>query len=314
LNELNYIYEPQIQIFMKNLLTAALVFSLLFSSCGLKKKPAGEASVEDTGNLKQFELVEAWRTDTLFLVPESVIYDRDNDVVYVSNLNYEPRKKDGNGFISKLSTDGEILNLKWVEGLSSPKGMGIFDGKLYVSDVDEVVVIDITAGKIIQRIPVEGAGMLNDITVDDSGNVYVSDTDGNCIFLISNGVVSSWLATGLNAPNGLLIDGERLLLASTGSQDFVAIDLATKEVTMITGGINAGDGIARASIPGHSLVSDWNGEVFLVYPDGRKASLLNTKEKGIGSADIDYIPEKNLLLVPTFYGQNVVAYNLVEKK
>jgi hypothetical protein len=298
---------------MKTLFSYTVILTLLFSSCGMRKKPSGESSGEGQGTFKEYELVEAWRTDTLFRVPESVIYDRDNDVVYVSNVNYEPRKKDGNGFISKLSTDGEILDLKWVEGMSAPKGLGIFDGKLYVSDIDEVVVIDIASGEIIQRIPVEGAGMLNDITVDESGKIYVSDTDDNSILLISNGVVSKWLAEGLNAPNGVLIDGDRLLLASMGSKDFVAIDLSSKKISLITEEINAGDGVTRASIPGHFLVSDWNGEVFLVYPDGSKASLLNTKEEGIGTADIDYIPEKNLLLVPTFYGHTVVAYKLVGK-
>jgi hypothetical protein len=156
--------------------------------------------------------------------------------------------------------------------------------------------------------------MLNDITVDEAGNLYVSDTDDNSIFLITNGEVSEWLAGGLNAPNGLLIDGERLLLASMGSEDLTAIDLGSKEITLITEGINKGDGIARAGVPGYFLVSDWFGEVFLVYPDGSKVSLLNTKEAEIGSADIDYIPDKNLLLVPTFYKQDVVAYKLVEKE
>ena len=295
---------------MKNLLIALVVFSLSLASCGSKKKPAGEAADEGTA-YKKFELVEAWRTDTLFLVPESVIYDKENDVIYVSNLNYEPRQKDGNGFISRLSPEGEIIDLRWVEDMSSPKGLAIYEGKLYVSDVDEVIVIDIAAGEIVERIVVEGSVMLNDISADAMGNLYVSDSDDNSIFLISNGVVSEWLAEGLNAPNGLLIDGERLLLASMGSEDFVAIDLGTKEVTMITAGVNKGDGIAVASVPGHFLVSDWFGEVFLVYPDGSKVSLLNTREAEIGSADIDFIPGKKLLLVPTFYKQSVVAYTLV---
>ena len=67
---------------MKNLLIAALALSLVFCSCGSKKKSEGEASTEDTGTYKAFELVEVWRTDTLFLVPESVIYDKENDVIY----------------------------------------------------------------------------------------------------------------------------------------------------------------------------------------------------------------------------------------
>ncbi len=297
---------------MKNILLFLMLIAFTMTSCGTKKKPAEDDTSKVTH--KQYELVEVWRTDTVFLIPECVIYDMVNDVIYVSNLNYEPRKKDGNGFISKLSTEGEILDLKWVEDMSSPKGLAIYEGKLYVSDVDEVIVIDIEGGEIIERIYLEEAKMINDISIDKNGNLYVSDSDDNSIFYISNGVVSKWLAEGLNAPNGLLLDGERLLLASMGSQDFAAIDLGTKEITIITEGINKGDGIAHVSVPGHFLVTDWFGEVFLVYPDGDKVSLLNTKDLEIGTADIDFIPEQSLLLVPTFYKQFVVAYKLVEKE
>ena len=156
--------------------------------------------------------------------------------------------------------------------------------------------------------------MINDISIDSQGNLYVSDSDNNNIFLISNGVVSNWLSEGLNAPNGVLVDGEKLLLASMGSEDFAVIDLATKELTVHTEGISKGDGIAKVSIPGHFLVTDWFGQVFMVYPDGSKVILLDTRDAEIGAADIDYIPEKNLLLVPTFAKHHVVAYKLVEKK
>ncbi len=291
----------------------SIVLLLFLVSCTSQKKK----SVEDTGDaidVKKFELVEVWKTDTLFRVPECVIYDKDNDVVYVSNMNDNPREKDGNGFISRLSTSGEILDLEWVSEMSSPKGLGIYEGKLYVSDVDEVIVIDIAKGEIEERIVIEGSKMINDISIDSQGNVYVSDSDNNNIFLISNGVVSDWLSEGLNAPNGLLLDGERLLIASMGSEDFAVIDLATKELTVHAEGISKGDGIAKVSIPGHFLVTDWFGQVFMIYPDGSKAILLDTRDAEIGAADIDYIPEKNLLLVPTFAKHHVVAYKLVEKE
>lgn len=290
----------------------SVILLLFLVSCSSQKKKTSE-DAGDADAVKKFELVEVWKTDTLFRVPECVIYDKANDVVYVSNMNDNPREKDGNGFISRLSTSGEILDLKWVEDMSSPKGLGIYEGKLYVSDVDEVIVIDIAEGIIDERILIEGAKMINDITIDSQGNVYVSDSDNNSIFLISNGVVSNWLSEGLNAPNGLLLDGEKLLLASMGSEDFAAIDLGTKEINILTEAISKGDGIAKVSIPGHFLVTDWFGQIFMIYPDGSKVILLDTRDAEIGAADIDYIPEKNLLLVPTFAKQHVVAYKLVEK-
>ena len=291
----------------------SVVLLLFLVSCTSQKKKSGE-DAGDADAVKKFELVEVWKTDTLLRVPECVIYDKDNDVVYVSNMNDNPREKDGNGFISRLSTSGEILDLEWVADMSSPKGLGIYDGKLYVSDVDEVIVIDIAKGEIEERIVIEGAKMINDISIDSQGNVYVSDSDNNNIFLISNGVVSNWLSEGLNAPNGLLVDGERLLMASMGSEDFATVDLATKQITVLADSINKGDGIARVSIPGHFLVTDWFGQVFMVYPDGSKVVLLDTRDQEIGAADIDYIPEKNLLMVPTFAKHHVVAYKLVEKE
>jgi hypothetical protein len=255
----------------------SVLLVLMLVACTSQKKKSGEDAGDATA-VKKFELVEAWKTDTLFRVPESVIYDRDHDVVYVSNMNDNPREKDGNGFISRLSTSGEILDLKWVEGMSSPKGLGIYEGKLYVSDVDEVIVIDIAAGEIVERIVIEEAKMINDISIDSQGI------------------------------------GERLLIASMGSEDFAAIDLATKEISILTEAINKGDGIAKVSVPGHFLVTDWFGQVFMIYPDGSKVILLDTREEEIGSADIDFIPEKNLLLVPTFAKHYVVAYKLVEKE
>ncbi len=291
----------------------SFVLLLFLVSCTSQKKKSGE-DAGDATIVKKFELVEVWKTDTLFRVPECVIYDKDNDVVYVSNMNDNPREKDGNGFISRLSTSGEILDLEWVADMSSPKGLGIYEGKLYVSDVDEVIVIDISKGEIAERIVIEGAKMINDISIDSQGNLYVSDSDNNNIFLISNGMVRNWLSEGLNAPNGVLVDGERLLLASMGSEDFAAIDLATKELTVLTEAISKGDGIARVNIPGHFLVTDWFGQVFMIYPDGSKVILLDTREAEIGAADIDFIPEKNLLLVPTFAKHHVVAYKLVEKE
>jgi len=275
-----------------------------------KRKPS-----EQTNNkpFKQFELTELWSTDSVFLIPESVIYDKKRKVLYVSDLNYEPRKKDGNGFISILGTDGKILNLRWIEGLSSPKGMAIVGDTLYAADVDELVLMDINKGVIIRKIPIDSVKMINDITSDQEGNLYISDSDANRIYKYSNGHIINWLTEGLNAPNGLLTDGDRLLVASMGSMDFTSFDINTKAKRVLTEGINKGDGIAYTGIPGYFILTDWYGEIFLINPDNTKISLLNKKEEQINSADIEFIPGQNMLLVPTFNKKTIVAYKLVEK-
>ncbi|HOB85407.1 MAG TPA: hypothetical protein PKM76_13285 [Bacteroidales bacterium] len=283
----------------------------LFASCKSGTKKSAETSTPES--IKQFGLVETWRTDTLLLTPESVILDKKRDILYVSNLNFEPRKKDGNGFISKIDKTGKIIELHWIEGLSSPKGMAIIADTLFAADVDEVVVMDITAGKIIRKIPISGAGMLNDITSDNEGNLYISDTDANKIHKYSGGKITEWLTEGLNGPNGLLFDGERLLVASQGGQDVAEIDIRTKTRTLITTGVNRGDGIAYTGIPGYYIVTDWEGEIFIINPDNSRISLLAPKTTGSNTADVEFIPEMNLLLVPTFFKNCIVAYTLTGK-
>lgn len=294
---------------MKKIIYVVLAVIFTIASC----KSGNRKSSDQTGqaSVKEFKIVEAWRTDTLLMTPESVIYDRKRDILYVSNLNFEPRMKDGNGFISKIDKNGKIIDLRWIEGLSSPKGMAIVGDLLYAADVDEIVVMDINKGVITEKIPVEGGKMLNDISSDNDGNLYISDTDANKIHKYSNGSLSDWLTEGLNGPNGLLFEGQRLLVASQGSKDFAAVDIRTKTRTLLTEGVNRGDGIAFTGTPGYYIVTDWEGEIFLIRPDYSKVSLLRPKDNGSNTADIEIITELDLLLVPTFFKNSVVAYKLL---
>ena len=87
---------------------------------------------------------QAWQATGLD-APESVVFDADAGVFYVSNVNGEANAADGNGYISKLSLQGEIEEKEWVTGLNAPKGLALHDGMLYVSDIDELVVISLTS-------------------------------------------------------------------------------------------------------------------------------------------------------------------------
>ena len=296
---------------MKKILFLITLTILVSVSCRqANRKTSGQ---EENRTFKLFELAEIWRTDTLLMTPESAFYDKARDIIYVSDMNNEPRMKDNNGFISKVSTDGKIIDLHWVEGLSSPKGLAVTGDTLFAADVDEVVAIDINTGKIIKKISFPGMKMLNDITSAPDGSVYISDTDANIIYKYSNGKITEWLTDGLSGPNGLLWDGNRLLVASQGSNDFATIDINTKTRKVVTEDINHGDGIAFTGIEGYYLVSDWGGVVYIVNPDFSKVPVLDTKAAEWNSADIEFIKEQNLLLVPTFYRNCIVAYKLTEK-
>jgi hypothetical protein len=287
---------------MKNYLFLSLAIFLLIAACTNKS-----ARQSTTANSKvEYKLNEIWSTDTLLRTPESVLYDEVRDVIYVSNINSNPALKDDNGFISRLSTSGEIQDLEWIKGLSAPKGMGVYGNLLYVTDITDLVIIDLDEAKIVERIPVEGAAFLNDISIDMTGLVYLSDSQTGKIHILKDGKVIEWM-TGLTGANGIYCEESRILLATSA---FNSIDPDSKAITMLTDSIGHGDGIESTGIPGYYLVSDWTGEVFLIYPDNTKKSLLQTRAQGKNTADIGFILEDKILLVPTFFDNRVVAYEL----
>jgi len=160
-------------------------------------------------------LTEKWTTEASLKVPESVLLDSKNNVLYVSSIDGAPDNKDGNGFISQVTPDGKIKNLQWVTGLDAPKGMGLYKNNLYVADISRVAVIDIATGKITNQIEVEGAQFLNDITVDKAGNVYVSDSNTGKIHVIKNGKAEVYFeGPETQGVNGLLAIDNGLYVVS----------------------------------------------------------------------------------------------------
>ena len=256
---------------------------------------------------QEHSLIKKWESDTVLKVPESVLYDAENKVLYVANIDgKDPWAADGNGSIGKVGLDGKIIAVDWVPGLNAPKGMGIYKGKLYAADLNNVVVIDIKSGKIVQTIKVDGAEGLNDITVDKKGAVYVSDSKTLKVFKIENGNATVYLEN-LKGPNGLLADKESLYVLDNGGMYKVNAD---KTLTKITDGMEGGtDGIENVSGSDY-LVSCWAGVIWYVKGDGSKEKLLDTKDQKINSADIGYDAKNRMVYVPTFWRNGVVAYEL----
>jgi hypothetical protein len=288
-----------------------LALFIAVTSC---KSPGTAGSGQEAEDRREFSLVEVWRTDTVLTTCESVLFDEQRDRLFVSCINGTPAGQDGNGFIATLGTDGSIQNLNWVTGLDAPKGMGISENRLYVTDIDELVVIDIEQARVAERIPVEGASFLNDVAVGEDGTVYFSDSDQGVIWTYRNGELNSWISSGLNRPNGLYVEDDRVLLTSSGSEDLKIIDKSTGEMETVTENIGAGDGVEYTGMEGYYLTSSWSGEIFLVYPDHSKVSLLRTSDQEINSADIGFNTGEKIVYVPTFFDNRVVAYRLTEKE
>ena len=226
--------------------------------------------------LAQHSVTKLWETDTLLKVPESVLFDADNNVLYVSNIDgTDGWAKDGKGSIAKIGLDGKIIAVEWVTGLNAPKGLGIYKGKLLAADIDEIVVIDIKKGAIERKVPIEGAKGLNDISIGSDGIVWVSDSKNNVIYRVNNDR-SSVYVQNLKGANGVLKRGNDFFIVDAGSVFKVNDD---KTVTKISDGMEGGtDGIENFT-GNDFLVSCWQGALWYVHADGTKNYCLMEKRK-----------------------------------
>lgn len=253
------------------------------------------------------QLVKKWESDSVFKVPESVLYDPDHQVLYVTNIDgKQPWEKDGLGSIGKMDMTGKVINAEWITGFHAPKGMGLYHHTLYVADVDRVVVVDLHQGKIISTIDVPGSQALNDISIDANGVIYVSDSRGKKVYRIENGVPSAWLEN-LKGPNGVLVRGNEFYVLDQGGLYKVNAD---KTLTMLADGMDGGtDGIEN--VTGNDfIVSCWAGVIWYVNADGSKEKLFDGREQKINTADIGFDPATKTIFVPTFWKNSVVAYEI----
>jgi DNA-binding beta-propeller fold protein YncE len=259
---------------------------------------------------QKHQLVKLWETSPVFKVPESVLFDAKSKTLYVSNIDTingsDPWAKDGKGSIGKMSADGKVIKAEWVTGLEAPKGMGLYNGKLYVADLAAVVVIDVAAGKIDKTIAVKGAEGLNDISIDKNGVIYVSDSKAKKVYKVKDGV-SELLLENLKGPNGVLAHGNDFYVLDAGGLYKMNAD---RSLTMLTDGMEGGtDGVENVS-GGDFLVSTWGGVVYYVNANGTKETLMDGRPNKMNSADIGFDAATKTVFVPTFWNNTVAAYQV----
>jgi sugar lactone lactonase YvrE len=293
------------------------------------------------------KIEKVWETITELKTPESVIYNPDENMLFVSNIDGQPDSKDNQGFISKVSPlNGSIIELNWVTGLNAPKGITITKNTnstlLYVSDITELVAIDIKSGKIINRYNAPGSTFLNDVASDNQGHIYVSDTVANTIYRLdtknlgdnsstnnnnnnnnNNTSLQVWLQTPeLNGPNGLYVDNSnnKLIVASLGAfsnpagsirvvdlQNRTVSGLGNEGTTVPIGGL---DGIEADSTGSYYYVTDnAGGKLYVVNSNGTGYETLNLQNQG--AADLGTKLDENLIIIPMMQDNKLEAYRII---
>lgn len=262
----------------------------------------------------QPKLEALWHTKEL-RVPESVLWHQQQNngktdtLLFVSEIDGQGNAADGVGGVAVLNTDGSIRQKDWLRGLNAPKGLAVYQGKLYIADLTEVVIVDITSAKILKKIKAPDSVFLNDVTVDSKGVVYISDTRKNRIYKLEQDKISSWLEN-VEAANGLKVVNEQLYIAA--GDKLLKTDLTAGNKALIqvaVGFAERADGLEALS-NGDFLVSCWAGLLYYVSADGRIKELLDTRALKLNTADIGWDQATNTLYIPTFLGNSVQAYKL----
>jgi sugar lactone lactonase YvrE len=268
----------------------------------------------------------AWRVTEGISTPESVLFDAAGDRFFVSNINGGPTDLDNNGYIVELSGDGKVVKAKLIEGgkdkikLDAPKGLGLQNGVLWVSDVTVVRKFDVKSGAPKGEIAIKDSTFLNDLAIAADGRVFVSDsgvkpgpkgfepTGTDAVYVIDKAGKVKPVAKSkdLSGPNGLLAVGKDIWVNCFGANEIFKLDDkgAKQDVTKTpVGGL---DGFA--AMGDSLLVSSWQGKAIYKGKAGQKFEpVLQGLE---APADFTYDTKRSRVVVPRFMGNAVEAYDL----
>ncbi len=293
---------------------AGILSLLLLAGCG------GEQGGQEEG-AEEAPSAEMTRVEGVgFQGPESVIHDPSADVYLVSNINGGPTDKDGNGFISRVSPDGSVAELKWIDGaaegveLDAPKGSAIVGDSLYVADIDCVRVFVLSTGDHSHDICFEEATFLNDVTADANDILYVTDSGTEdaegAIYRFNKEGGRAPLLEGenLGGPNGLVFTPRGILVVTMGSGEIFRVTAEGERTPVAPRSERRLDGIVFRSDESF-FFSDWaDSAVYKVGTDGSVEELV----QGVPSpADIGYDAQRHRLLIPLLQ-ENAVVFRDVE--
>lgn len=248
-------------------------------------------------------LVPTWTLEG-FDAPESVLVLDDGRLV-VSNVTGEADARDGTGYLSLVSAEGEVLQQRWLTGLDAPKGLAVQGGVLHVADIDRVARFDLASEERLEDVAVSGAGFLNDAAVLGEAGVLVSDSATGRVYLISGGEAEIWFESEAVAGlNGLFVEPGRILVAAMDGHLY-AIDRETRTHEVLVSELGNGDGIA--ALPGGGYVlSAWPGELFYWDGAGELVPLADTREAPVYQNDLTVVDRR--VYVPNWLPGTLTAW------
>ena len=258
-----------------------------------------------------------------FSQPESAYFfssgSTDSGVYFISSTN-----GDGVGWVSKLAADGSVINSHWATDLRHPMGRRVSGKRLWVNNIHEVVGINLDdpSDRIVH--PIDGAISLNDLATDSSGYAYLSDSMNSRVVRVdlATGENSTYISTLPSSPNGVLIQGDRLYIASWGVMSdqpeeraewitktagdlyWVSLKDPKKSRHIIASELGNLDGL-EIDQNGNIYVSDWeSGELYKISSETK--TVIGLGQYGQGLADIGMNSYTGELALPVMLSNEVL--------
>lgn len=258
--------------------------------------------------------------DAGFENPAAVIVDTVADVYLVSNVNGTVGDRDGNGFISMLSPEGDVLNPRWIDlsgsdrALDSPQGMAIRGDSLFVADMDCIRFFDREQGTDLGFTCLDDVTQITDIDVGAEGSIFIVDsglelgddgmptptgTDAVYRIVLSGEQRGSTLARDdeLGHPEGIAVGTRGIFVTTSGTGEIFRLTPGGDKTSIFPPSDRHLDGLAFLSDGGFAFTS-WSEEtVFLVTGQGQVVPLMEGVPQAGGLA---FDAGRNRLVVPLF--------------
>jgi len=248
--------------------------------------------------------------------PRAIIYDAAGDVYLVSNIGGRGLDEDEDGFVSRVSPDGEVLSLQWIPSagstvlLDAPKGMAIRGDTLFVTDIGCVRIANRVTAEVIETRCLDNVTSLSGIDVAPEGSLFLTDmgyelADGQLVPSYTDALYrvtfradqrGSTLALGpdLNHPTGVAV-GSRGIFVTTEGGDLLRFTPDGQRTSLIAAPGQIFEGVVFVADGGFAYSSSATGAVYLVNGSGAVSTLID----GISSpGDLGYDSNRNRLLIP----------------
>jgi sugar lactone lactonase YvrE len=261
----------------------------------------------------------------VFSQPESAYFytsgSTDPGVYFISSTN-----GDDVGWVSKLAADGSMIDSRWATDLRHPMGMRVSGKRLWINNTTEIVGLNLDNPNDRIVHPIDGAISLNDLATDSSGHAYLSDLMNNRVVRVdlATGENSTYISTLPSSPNGVLVQGDRLYIASWGVMSdrpeeraewitktagdlyWVSLKDSKKSRHIIVPELGNLDGV-EIDQKGNIYVSDWESGKLYKISSGAKM-VVDLGQYGQGLADIGLNSLTGELVLPVMLSSEVLFF------